>query len=574
MARNKFNVITQREESLTNRADEVGVIAAWEIGAPNRPCKQDITHKGNAVGQVKEYDMARRVAGTVNHFEDLLPHRDGVAVFQPAIGGEGLEWGEAKHLPLDWQLRDPELVVAVGPLDGNAQALGENRCLATMVNVAMGEEDLLDLHTRLLGHGLEVVDITTGVNEGRPASGGADNQRTILGKRRNRVNLVIHVEIIAHIECQPEMTGVEDASLGDLEGVVLEVGQGEDLKGLFVSGLEHHWRGHACIGRLSPTACTDAPTVAGLESGEAKLRPRCAQIVSAMGRENQEGIGHDGTDCVTTKVFFAGVAAAVSEKASQRIKPAGLQFRAENIFGLNNGLHARKFKPGSPLHCWGLLNTSPADMTDIRSLRSDYALASLDTPDLAQDPTDQLQKWLNEAIQSEVPEPNAMTLCTVAPDGRPTGRIVLLRNVSKQGLSFFTNYDSAKGQALMAQPYASLVFFWPDLERQIRIDGKVGRLSAEESERYYAERPLGSKLGAWASPQSQVIESRQWLESAHESMKATLGEHPPRPANWGGYQLVPERFEFWQGRRSRLHDRLQYRFSQLAQTWEVVRLAP
>lgn len=574
MARNKFNVITEGEESLANGADEVGMIAAWKIGAPNRSREQDIANEGNSVGQVKKHDMAGRVAGAVNHLKDLLPHRDGVTVLEPSIGGEGLERGKAKHLPLDWKLGDPEIIVAVGPLDGHTQALGENRRLATVVDMAMREKDLFDLDTSLPGHGLEVVDISTRVDKGSPASGGADNQRTVLGKRRDRVNLVIHVEIIAHIECQTGMTRSGESELGELEGVVLEVGQGENLKGLFVGGLEHHRRGHACIGRLSPTACTDTPTISCLEPGETKLRPRRTQIVATMGRKNQECVGHHSTDRVSPKVFFAGVAAAVSEKAGQGIEPAGLQLRAENIFCLNNGLHAKKFKPGSPLHCWGLLTISQTGMTDIRSLRSDYALASLDTPDLAQDPTDQLQKWLDEAIQSQVPEPNAMTLCTVAPDGRPTGRIVLLRNVSKQGLSFFTNYDSAKGQALMAQPYASLVFFWPDLERQIRIDGKVGRLSAEESERYYAERPLGSKLGAWASPQSQVIESRQWLESAHESMKATLGEHPPRPANWGGYQLVPDRFEFWQGRRSRLHDRLQYRFSQLTKAWEVVRLAP
>lgn len=217
----------------------------------------------------------------------------------------------------------------------------------------------------------------------------------------------------------------------------------------------------------------------------------------------------------------------------------------------------------------------------LANLRRDYARASLDVADVKADPFEQFQHWFQEALRAEVLEPNAMTLATIDPNGRPSARIVLIKGVDAHGVTFFTNYQSRKGQALAANPYASLVFFWPELERQVRIDGKVGKVSAEESEEYYRSRPLGSKLGAWASPQSEVIADRAWLEARQTELQQSFPEQsslePPRPENWGGYRLAPDRFEFWQGRPSRLHDRIQYRLSQrpfASPSWVIERLAP
>lgn len=217
----------------------------------------------------------------------------------------------------------------------------------------------------------------------------------------------------------------------------------------------------------------------------------------------------------------------------------------------------------------------------LANLRRDYARASLDVADVKTDPFEQFQHWFQEALRAEVLEPNAMTLATIDPNGRPSARIVLIKGVDAHGVTFFTNYQSRKGQALAANPYASLVFFWPELERQVRIDGKVGKVSAEESEEYYRSRPLGSKLGAWASPQSEVIADRAWLEARQAELQQSFPEQsslePPRPEHWGGYRLAPDRFEFWQGRPSRLHDRIQYRLSQrpfASPSWVIERLAP
>ena len=174
-----------------------------------------------------------------------------------------------------------------------------------------------------------------------------------------------------------------------------------------------------------------------------------------------------------------------------------------------------------------------------------------------------------------------MTLCTVDPDGRPSARIVLIKGIDDLGLTFFTNYQSRKGQALAANPFASVVFFWPELERQIRIDGKVARVSEEESEEYFRSRPLASRLGAWASPQSEVIPNREWLQVREKNLQqafpAETSVDPPRPSHWGGYRLSPDQFEFWQGRPSRLHDRIRYRKNNAwsDQTdWIIERLAP
>ena len=227
------------------------------------------------------------------------------------------------------------------------------------------------------------------------------------------------------------------------------------------------------------------------------------------------------------------------------------------------------------------MSKTPPNPQKLADLRKDYAQASLDIGDINPSPKAQFERWFHEAMQAEVLEPNAMTLCTIDPDGRPSGRIVLIKGIDDQGITFFTNYDSRKGQALAVNPYASLVFFWPELERQVRIDGKVAKVSSDESDEYFHSRPLGSKLGAWASPQSEVIPNREWLElrqnNLQEKFPVEQSVEPPRPTHWGGYRLAPTEFEFWQGRPSRLHDRIRYRLQRgfvNAGQWTIERLAP
>lgn len=209
----------------------------------------------------------------------------------------------------------------------------------------------------------------------------------------------------------------------------------------------------------------------------------------------------------------------------------------------------------------------------IADLRKDYKLASLDEKDVSADPTTQFDKWLREAIAADLPEPTAMTLATVGARGRPAARIVLLKAADTRGFAFFTNYDSSKGQELVAQPWAALVFHWVELERQVRIEGRVEKVGTEESAEYFNKRPVLSRIGAWASPQSQVIPSRAWLEQQVNQASERFGENVPLPPFWGGYRVIPESIEFWQGRRSRLHDRLVYR-REPSGAWALARLAP
>jgi pyridoxamine 5'-phosphate oxidase len=209
---------------------------------------------------------------------------------------------------------------------------------------------------------------------------------------------------------------------------------------------------------------------------------------------------------------------------------------------------------------------------DLAALRSDYSLKTLDESQVDRDPLKQFGVWMVEAIHAQVPEPTAMNLATVDSRGRPSARIMLLKGVDPRGFVFYTNYESRKGRELAANPVAALTFLWKELERQVRIEGTVERVSAAESDEYFATRPLGSRIGAWASPQSQAIADRAWLEQRWEKLSAEHGETPPRPAHWGGFRVLPEQVEFWQGRRSRLHDRVFY--SRAGDGWKIARLAP
>ncbi|HVE10454.1 MAG TPA: pyridoxamine 5'-phosphate oxidase [Paraburkholderia sp.] len=212
-------------------------------------------------------------------------------------------------------------------------------------------------------------------------------------------------------------------------------------------------------------------------------------------------------------------------------------------------------------------------MSSLADLRKNYSLGSLDEADIDRDPIRQFEKWFAQAVDARLPEPNAMTLATVDARGYPAARIVLIKGVDERGFTFFTNYDSRKGQELAVNPRASLLFHWIELERQVRIEGRIDKTSAAESDAYYASRPLASRIGAWASAQSQVIESRNILEAREREISAQYGDHPPRPPFWGGYRLHPDAIEFWQGRPSRLHDRLRY-VRGADGSWRIERLSP
>jgi pyridoxamine 5'-phosphate oxidase len=210
---------------------------------------------------------------------------------------------------------------------------------------------------------------------------------------------------------------------------------------------------------------------------------------------------------------------------------------------------------------------------DIAQMRKSYEQAELDESQVRPLPIDQFQAWFDEAVHAQALEPNAMTLATVGEGGRPSTRVVLLKGADARGMVWYTNYESRKGQELAANPHAALQFFWPELERVVRVEGRVERLSEAESDAYYRTRPLGSRIGAWASPQSQVLSSRAELEVSWAAQQAAQGADPVRPPNWGGYRLVPDRWEFWQGRPSRLHDRIVY-LAQADGAWLRQRLAP
>jgi pyridoxamine 5'-phosphate oxidase len=209
---------------------------------------------------------------------------------------------------------------------------------------------------------------------------------------------------------------------------------------------------------------------------------------------------------------------------------------------------------------------------DVAQLRKSYERDALDEAASAADPMQQFDQWLKQAIDAQLPEPNAMTLATVAPDGQPSTRVVLIKGYDARGIVWYTNYESQKGRELSLNPKAALQFHWVELERVVRIEGTVEKVAEAESDAYFHSRPLDSRLGAWASPQSRVISSRTVLVTAAARYAAQYALSPPRPPHWGGYRLVPNQWQFWQGRASRLHDRLRYRRDE--QAWQRERLAP
>jgi pyridoxamine 5'-phosphate oxidase len=211
-------------------------------------------------------------------------------------------------------------------------------------------------------------------------------------------------------------------------------------------------------------------------------------------------------------------------------------------------------------------------MSKLSEFRKSYELGALDEAEGANGPLALFNRWMDEAIAHDVSEPTAMTVATVGGNGRPSTRVVLLKGCDERGMVWFTNYESRKGEELAHNPYAALQFHWVEMERVVRIEGRVEKTSAQESDEYFQSRPLDSRLGAWASPQSRVISSRAVLVANAAKAAVQHGLNPARPPHWGGYRLVPDSFEFWQGRRSRLHDRLRYRLE--AGAWVMDRLAP
>ncbi|HET6266023.1 MAG TPA: pyridoxamine 5'-phosphate oxidase [Usitatibacter sp.] len=209
---------------------------------------------------------------------------------------------------------------------------------------------------------------------------------------------------------------------------------------------------------------------------------------------------------------------------------------------------------------------------DLAGIRRDYSLKTLDESQVDRDPMKQFGVWMAEAIHAQVPEPTAMNLATVDARGRPSSRIMLLKGIDPRGFVYYTNYASRKGRELAANPAAALCFLWKELERQVRIEGVIEKVTAAESDEYYATRPLGSRIGAWASPQSESIAGREWLEQRWAELAKQHGELPPRPPHWGGFRLLPDYVEFWQGRLSRLHDRVVY--TRAENVWKISRLAP
>ncbi len=252
------------------------------------------------------------------------------------------------------------------------------------------------------------------------------------------------------------------------------------------------------------------------------------------------------------------------EREESTLAPMALRlFSAEQMARLGQAMQQRR----------GIDAPAPSVGEAVASLRKDYGQASLNEDDVLDDPIGQFTRWFEQALKAEVNEPNAMSVATVDADGRPSSRIVLVKQFDERGFTWYTNYDSRKAQELRVNPHGALLFFWSELERQVRIEGRVETTSPEESDKYFHSRPLKSRLSAIASRQSAPIASRAALEQNYDAVAAQAGDAPPRPANWGGFRLVPERIEFWQGRRSRFHDRIVYE-RQDDGSWTRQRLQP
>jgi pyridoxamine 5'-phosphate oxidase len=211
-------------------------------------------------------------------------------------------------------------------------------------------------------------------------------------------------------------------------------------------------------------------------------------------------------------------------------------------------------------------------MKELSDLRRDFSAAGLSEADVSTSPCEQFSIWMNDALNADIIDPNAMTVSTVGVDRRPSARIVLLKGFDKKGFVFYTNYESKKGSDLIANPHTVFHFFWPQLDRQIAIYGAVEKTSREESEAYFKSRPIDSQIGAWASSQSSVIASRDVLEKRVAELREKFGDDVPLPPHWGGFRLTPDKFEFWQGRPNRLHDRIVY--ESVDSEWKIVRLSP
>ena len=291
------------------------------------------------------------------------------------------------------------------------------------------------------------------------------------------------------------------------------------------------------------------------------LRPELDAI--AAGTDSQ--LSHDGV-----RDYIAAYQAHMAKEEGQLAPMAKRLFSAQQMEQLGTAMQRRRgIAPDAPE-----APAVPDAAAVLAAMRTDYVQSSLSETDVLADPIAMFQKWFAEAVKAQVMEPNAMDLSTVTPDGKPSSRIVLIKQFDERGFTWYTNYHSDKGRQLEHNPHAALLFFWGELERQVRIEGTVVKTTAAESDEYFNVRPLQSRLSAIASQQSAPIDSRATLESHYEAVAAALGDaQPPRPAHWGGYRLQPERIEFWQGRRSRFHDRIVFTRGADGQ-WSMQRLQP
>ncbi|WP_332862101.1 pyridoxamine 5'-phosphate oxidase [Janthinobacterium svalbardensis] len=291
------------------------------------------------------------------------------------------------------------------------------------------------------------------------------------------------------------------------------------------------------------------------------LRPELDAI--AAGTDSQ--LSHDGV-----RDYVAAYQAHMAKEEGQLAPMAKRLFSAQQMEQLGTAMQRRRgIAPDAPE-----APAVPDAAAVLAAMRTDYVQSRLSETDVLADPIAQFQKWFAEAVKAQVMEPNAMDLATVSADGKPSSRIVLIKQFDERGFTWYTNYNSDKGQQLEHNPHAALLFFWRELERQVRIEGTVVKTTAAESDEYFNVRPLQSRLSAIASQQSAPIADRATLESHYEAVAAALGDaQPPRPAHWGGYRLQPERIEFWQGRRSRFHDRIVFTRGADGQ-WSMQRLQP